>query len=133
MWRKLTIDWCEYYPSLKGEEQLDTLSHLMPLDIGTLSQIMVSDPERRLFGIGYIPLMASCSHGQLGALNAESFCERVLSCANDVLTTGNTLLSDDEIEMLVVLRMNRDFMQHMRETYNHLTADHFGCTVVSEE
>ena len=51
--------------------------------------------------------MACNSTGQLGALSAESYCERVLSCANNVVITGNTLLSDEEVEMLVVLRMNR--------------------------
>ena len=39
----------------------------------------------------YIPLMASCSYGQIGALNAESFCERVLRCAGHVLTEGNSV------------------------------------------
>ena len=57
--------------------------------------------------------------------------ERVLSCANNVLTEGNSLLSDEELEMLVVLRMNRKFMEYMRKHYNHLTKDHFGKTVVS--
>ena len=61
------------------------------------------------------------------------FCERVLSCANDVITDGNTLLSDEEIEMLVVLRMNREFMKFMRENYNHLTSDHFGRTVIPDD
>ena len=55
--------------------------------------IKETDTDQRLYG--YIPLMASCSYGQIGALNAESFCERVLSCANNVLTEGNSLLSDD--------------------------------------
>ena len=34
---------------------------------------------------------------------------------NLVMTDGNTLLSDTELEMLVILRMNRDFMKYMRE------------------
>ena len=81
--------------------------------------------------------MASCSFAQLGALNAESFCERVLRCAGHVLTDGNTLLSDEELEMLVILRMNRKFMEFMRERYPDLTKSlmrqHFGCTVVDPE
>ena len=31
-----------------------------------------TDKEPKLYGL--IPLMASCSYGQIGALNAESFC-----------------------------------------------------------
>ena len=33
--------------------------------------------------------MASSSRGQIGALCAESFCERILSCANDVCSEDN--------------------------------------------
>ena len=35
--------------------------------------------------------------------------------------------------MLVILRMNRDFMEFMRAHYNHLTGDHFGFMVISPE
>ena len=62
--------------------------------------------------------MASCSKGQIGALNAESFCERVISAANLVVNEGNTLLSDKHVTMLTVLRMSRDFMEYMRANYN---------------
>ena len=62
--------------------------------------------------------MAS-SHGLLfgrsHTLRAESFCERILSETNDVCHDGNTLLDTEKINMLVVLRMNREFMQHKRE------------------
>ena len=54
-----------------------------------------------------LPLMASSSGGQIRALCAESFCESILSDANDVCDEGNTLLDTEEIKMLVVLRMNR--------------------------
>ena len=80
-----------------------------------------------------IPLMATASYGQIGALNAESYCERVLRCAGHVLTEGNTLLKDEELEMLVILRMNRDFMKFMREHYNYLTKQTFGRTVVDPD
>ena len=91
-------------------------------------------------GLGLIPLMASCSKGQIGALNAESFCERVLSQANLVMTDGNTLLSDEELEMIVILRMNREFMEFMREQpeviaymKERLLGQTFNQTVVTEE
>ena len=41
----------------------------------------------------------------------------------------DTARPDKELEMLVNLRMNREFMQFM--WHNHLTKDHFGFTVVS--
>ena len=69
------------------------------IDIGPLYQkIIKTDPERKVYG--FLPIMASCSVGQLGALNAESYCERVLRCAGHILTEGNTLLDKEELEML---------------------------------
>jgi hypothetical protein len=64
--------------------------------------------ERANFG--FLPLLAGCSDGQIGALNAESFAERIISGANQAMDEGNTLLADKTLEMLVVLRMNRAFM-----------------------
>ena len=44
-----------------------------------------------------------------------------LRCAGHVLTEGNSLLNDKELEMIVVLRMNRKFMEFMRKEYPELT------------
>ena len=46
--------------------------------------------------------MASSSGGQIRALYAESFCERILSEANDVCHEKNTLFDTEIINMLVV-------------------------------
>ena len=118
--------------SSQASSQASGEADLMPLDVGQVYRKLTdTDRDRRLYGL--IPLMASCSYGQIGALNAESFCERVLRCAGHVLTEGNTLLSDEELEMLVILRMNRDFMQFMREHYGHLAKETFGKTVVDDD
>ena len=66
---------------------------------------------------GHLPKMTVASKGMMGSLMTSSFCERIDSCANLVCTKNNSLLSDDEIDMVVTLRMNRDFMQHMRLYY----------------
>ena len=57
--------------------------------------------------------MTVASKGMMGSLMVSSFCECINSCANLVWTKNNCILSDDEIDMVVTLRMNRDFMQHM--------------------
>ena len=46
------------------------------------------------------------------------------------MTEGNTLLGEKELEMLVVLRMNREFMVFMREHYAEELKEAFGKTVV---
>ena len=133
-WKRFKVEWLEMFPDLKKKrkpgEPLDLIEDLMRLDIGRLyKHVEAVDQGRKLYG--WIPLMASCSSGQLGALSAESYCERVLSCANNVLVKGNTLLSDEEVEMLVVLRMNREFMQLMRAHYGAEAKQAFGQSVVS--
>jgi hypothetical protein len=130
-WKKYKVDWCSVYPNLRKDGALDLTEDLMHLDIGKLyTTIEALDPGRAQ--LGWIPAMASSSVGQLGALSAESYCERVLSCANNVVTKGNSLLSDDELEMIVVLRMNREFMQFMREHYGAEAKELFGQTVVRD-
>ena len=73
------------------------------------------DPDRSKFGL--IPLLASCSDGQIGALNAETFAERIISAVNLIMTDGRTLLDDATLGKLVVPRMNRDFVTSMRKHY----------------
>ena len=57
------------------------------------------------------------SRGQLGALMAESFCERILSCAKQVLHAERLSLKPEEYEKIVILRMNRAFMEYMRQNH----------------
>ena len=76
---------------------------------------------------------AGCSPAQIGALNAESFCERVISCANLVVTDGNTLLADEEVTMLTILRMNREFMEYMRAKHNAESRQSFPTTVLDSQ
>ena len=65
-----------------------------------------------------------------GALNAESFIERIFSCAGVVMDEGNTLLSDDYLEKLTLLRMNKKFMGFMRAHHNDIAQQEFKMTVV---
>ena len=53
------------------------------------------------------------------------------------MTEGNTLLGDEKLEKLVILRMNRKFMEFMRKHYCHLIKDqldqqfgHSGCFAI---
>ena len=66
---------------------------------------------------GYLPKMAMASKGMMCAAMAASFCERVNSCAGEVVDERNSLLSVDEIDKVTVLRMNKEFMEFMRREY----------------
>jgi hypothetical protein len=63
---------------------------------------------------GYLPMM---SVSTLGVLNTESFCECVLSCLKLVVSDLHVRLKTEEIGMIVILRMNREFMEYMRTSY----------------
>lgn len=125
-WRKYKVDWQKLYKENNLPENLDMIRDLMGLDIGVLYKSLESESK-----FGFLPLMASCSKGQIRALNAESYAERVNSCGKLVLTDGNSLLSDEETEMLVTLRMNREFMEHMRQNYPAAVKEAYGRTIVS--
>mmetsp|Transcript_18702 Transcript_18702/g.42542 ORF Transcript_18702/g.42542 Transcript_18702/m.42542 type:complete len:104 (+) Transcript_18702:882-1193(+) len=74
--------------------------------------------------------MATTSQGSIGALPASSFPERVNSVGNQVLTKGNSLLGPDEINKVVVLRMNRAFMKYMRQDHPEASQQHFNMTLL---
>ena len=75
---------------------------------------------RRKLKLGHLLKMVLASRGSIGSLLASSFCERINSARNIVMTKGNTLLGDEELNMLVVLRMNREFMKVMRTHFPHV-------------
>jgi hypothetical protein len=67
--------------------------------------------------LGFLPLMAGCCDGQISAVNAERFAERIIPCANLAMADGSTPLNDKTHEKPVVLCMNRNFMVSMRENF----------------
>ena len=90
---------------------------------------MKADPAKKIFG--YIPKIALASRGSMGSPHSSSFCERVMSEGNLSVTKGNTRLDSSEVEMLVVLRMNRDFMNFMRTHYADVPRQHFKMTIIT--
>ena len=107
---------------------------MLPLDVGPFYMALLEKSNSGKHPLyGFIPLMAISSQYNIGALNAESFCERIISAGNLVMTDGNTLLDDDELEKLILLRINRNFMMFMREKYAHISKQNFKQTIITEE
>jgi hypothetical protein len=67
---------------------------------------------------GYSPRMTLAN---IGAMNAEYFCERTLSCANLIVTVLHTALDHAEVRMLTMLRMNVSLMEYICKEYSSLT------------
>ena len=130
-WNTRNIDWHTEFPELP-KISLKPMADLLKLDMWRLYQKSVEmDPTREQWG--FLPLMACASKGQIGSLQAESFCERVISAANLVLDEGNCQFSDHMIEMLVILRINRKFMEFMRKHHNDSAKQQFGMSTTSSK
>ena len=73
----------------------------VPIDVGPLYLKIKAEANP---ACGNIPLMASSSYGQIGALNAERVLPSVsacmFSCAGGVMDSSNTLLGPEYLEWL---------------------------------
>mmetsp|Transcript_14675 Transcript_14675/g.16784 ORF Transcript_14675/g.16784 Transcript_14675/m.16784 type:complete len:103 (+) Transcript_14675:170-478(+) len=63
---------------------------------------------------GYLPIRCKSAPCQLGALCAQSFAERMISAGNLLITKKRTLMNDELINKLIVLRMTKTFMEYTR-------------------
>jgi adenylosuccinate synthase len=94
---------------------------------------ILKDEDPNASKYDFLPYMATHSRGSVGSLRASSYAERINSAANLILTKGNTLLAEEEINMCTALRMNRSFMEFMRKYHPDAAKQRFKMTVISED
>ena len=104
------------------QKNYDLMGDLLEADVLMLFRQVLREEESlvKVGGqsqFGYLPTMALAN---IGAMNAESFCERILSCASLVVTDLHTSLDHEEVRMLTMLRMNKSLMEYMRKEYDNL-------------
>lgn len=120
IWKKATFDWKEIFNihpkgpdgKEKANEELDLLWDLLPGDMSKVYSPLAS--SGRLHHL--VPMALTL----VGCNIAESFCEREIHVVNQVMTPARTLLDDRHLEMLAVLRMNREYMLDMRRRFPEL-------------
>jgi hypothetical protein len=133
-WKKFKPNWRKLFPSeiFPADDKFDMIDDLLHLPLGILYRHItkVFDTDQSQFGL--IPFMATSTRFQIGALLSEGYCERVLSHCKLVMPLGRTLLSIEELEMCVILRMNQRFMQYMRSSpiFRSKVKEKFGASVV---
>lgn len=88
----------------------------MRTDISQIYGRMSKDPD--WMGLGHIAMTV------VGGNLAESHCERCISAANLIMTDGKTLMGDELLEQLCVLRMNRRYMQGAKLRFKARYAKH---------
>ena len=109
LWIRYMPDWKTLYPEELGDKTTIVVTDLDRVDLKVL---MEDIGEKHNYGL--LPFMMKASRGQLGALNAESFSERINSASKIVLDEGNCRMGYDMLNKLVTLRMNRKFMESRR-------------------
>ena len=103
---------------------------LLQIDLKqVLADARRKEPDMSKFG--FIPYMEKTWRGRL---LAESFTERMFSNCNIVLTPGSMRMNPIEMGQLVVLRMNKRFMQYMKKNYGGeiTTALGMDCPIIGD-
>ena len=120
-----SIKWHEEFKGVKGCESIPVdnkdvkpLQHLMGVPISRIyKKIYAMNPQRLTFG--FFPYMAVSGKGQVGALQAEAFCECCFSVMKQVVNDTNTRLGDKFIDKVTTLRANKKFMKFMKANHHH--------------
>jgi len=110
-----------------------TWREMWEIDVVSIMKEDFIEKEKDRSKYGWLPKMATCSKGSIGSLLASGFCERINPCAHQVLTLGNTLLGDGEMEKLVMCCMNRDFIVFMRKNYPQVADEQFEFGILKAE
>ena len=121
-YRKVIREWCKYripwrtiFHWLPKERPLDPFHDLMSLNMSPVMANLMRYSETHDGAFGYLPLMCKSSPCQLGALNSQAFAERMISGANLIITKKRTRLDNELLEKLIVLRMNKKYIEKQRE------------------
>ena len=124
-WVRWEPNWKELYPdnsftmktnAVTGEERCepDPFRELIHIDMSVLMKRIERHNKDNNNIFGYLPMMCRLSPCQLGALNAQSFVERMNLCAKLIVGEKRTRLNHELIDKLVTLCMNLKFMIYCR-------------------
>ncbi len=95
-------------------QKYDLMDDLMGADVLMLFRKVLKEEEQVKAAdqaqFGCLPRM---SLANIGSLNAESFCERTLSCTNLIVTDLDTSLSQHEVRILTMLCMNMSLVEYI--------------------
>ena len=106
LWIRYMPDWKALYPKELGNKPSIVVADLEKIDMKVLMEDIGRDDH-----YGLLPFMMKSSTGKLGALNAESYSERINSASKVVMDEGNCRMGYEMFNKLATLRMNRKFME----------------------
>lgn len=91
---------------IKKMKNMRVMEHFLPLNIGKIYKWIDEDVK-----FGHLPAMKRSLRRKLGAFGAQRFCERIISAVNIVITDGNSLLCSEKRDIMVALRIHREWMK----------------------
>jgi len=106
------------HPGMTVVVNLQPLSVVENASVAVIPTVNESrkSPEPRGVGLSIGPLMFKQMEDEVvekiddEVLLSAKFCERINSCANQIVTVGKTSFGDDLMDTSTVLRMNKNFM-----------------------
>ena len=107
------------------------LMDLWDVDMGKAIVHEFADVKKSAELFWFLLKIAIAPRGSVGTFQASSFFDRINECANLVVTTGNTALDPEEANILVVLKINREFMGFRREHYPGVANQHMRMAVLA--
>ena len=99
--------------NLNNDGKTCMCKHLWSVDMKMLLDHM-TEVSREECRFGSLPEMCPNSPVQFGALTSESFSERIMSAANLLVDAHRLCFGDCMIDKLIALRMNKKFMDRIR-------------------
>ena len=90
---------------------LDRSYHDEEVRMWALIKFDIGEKLRAAESGGKCGLLPRLARGYLGRLQSESFCERILSVANMIVTKENMTLPSADVKKQTILRVNRKFME----------------------
>ena len=87
-WMTLKVDWCASFSEVKlGQGQLDLVKDLMSLDMGQFYKKVISE-DPGFVKYGFLPMLAGCGYGQIGALSGGQAPGDACSAAHEPVFDG---------------------------------------------
>jgi hypothetical protein len=109
----LSLNWQEIWREGDVKDHTPNPLVLREAPLGNLFQLWIKSDK-----FGLLPYLALFSKFSICGLAAASFCERVNSQANHIVRKDNTRLKSETIEKAVMMRMNTELFEHLKQKYS---------------
>ena len=116
--------WAKLFPECNLPSKPDPIRHLRTVPLMKFYTAMKAEKSKRgnpMYGL--LPDLALFSRACVGALGASSYCERIASGGNNIVTDKSCSLSNRNVNILTTMKMNADFVDFLKDRYAAVKAE----------